>query len=159
MAAPPEMYRVSLSPFQVTSSGIHSVVGNLTPKGFLPQQFCLVGTPQAIAYVASSINPSSPTYPQLSHLVSNLQGVHAPNATTPLVASSGPISDVLLNQKSWLSSSSAKPLYAHLSKGDVVLAVNGLDHVQFVDASRLLLRHGDGNVLTLSFHWPSSSIP
>jgi len=52
-----------------------------------PQQFFLVGTPQAIANVASSINPGSLIHSQVSYLVSILQGVDAPNATVPLVAS------------------------------------------------------------------------
>jgi len=52
------------------------------------------------------------------------------------------------------------PTLASYSKnGDVVLAVNGLDHDQYVDASRLLLRHGDGNVLTLIIRWPSNANP
>jgi hypothetical protein len=159
MIAAPQVYRASLSPFRSTSSGIYSVVGDLAPKGFLPHQFCLLGTPQAIANVASSINPSSPIHSQVSYLVSNLQGVHAPDATVPLVASAGSISDVLLKDKSWLSSSAVKPLHWHLKNGDVVLAVNGLDHDQYVDASRLLLRHGDGNVLTFIFRWPSHANP
>ena len=158
MTASPDIYRVSLSPFRATSSGISSVVSDLVPKGFLPHQYCLIGKPLAIAHMASSINPSSASYPQLTHLVSNLEGVHAHGATFPLVASAGPVSGVLLKEQSWLSSPSAESLYPHLSKGDVVLAVNGLDHDQFVHASRLLLRHADGNVLTFVFHWPPRPI-
>jgi hypothetical protein len=97
MIVVPQVYRDNLSPFRSTSSAIHAVVGDLAPKGFLPHQFCLAGTPQAIANVASSINPGSPTHSQVSHLVSNLQGAD-------MVASAGPISDVLLKDKSWLSS-------------------------------------------------------
>jgi len=157
MVALPEMYRVALSPFRPNSRGVHSVIGDLTPKGFLAKQFCLAGAPSAIAPLASALDPNSATYPEFSHLVTNLEGVHAPGANVPLVASAGPISDALFKKHSWLSSAAAASLSKHFENGDVVLAVNGFDHDQFVHAARLLLRHGDGNVLTHIFRWPASS--
>jgi hypothetical protein len=133
---------------------LHSVVDNLTPKGFVPRQFCVVGSAPAIAPIASSIDPSSAAYAQLSHLVGNLEAVPAAGASVPVVASTGPICDALLKQQSWLSSPVAAPLNQHLDRGDVVLAVNAFDHDQFVHAARLLLRQADGNVLTHIFRWP-----
>ncbi len=156
MGALPETYRITLSPFQPSSRGVHSVVGHLTPKGFLAKQLCFVGTPSANAPLASSIDPSNAIYPELSHLVTSLEGVYAPRTSIPIVASVGLITDVLFKKQSWLSSPAAAPLNEHLENGDVILAVNALDHDQFVHATRLLLRHGNGNVLTHIFHWPSN---
>jgi hypothetical protein len=157
MNGPPDTYRIALSPFGGSNQSIPSLVGALTPTGFLPEQFCLVGTPSAIAPLASSINPRSTTYPTLSHLVTNLELVHAPMVSVPLVASAGPITDVLLKKQSWLSSPAAATLMPHLEKGDLVLAVSAFDHDQFVHAANLMLKHGAGNLLTHIFAWPSNT--
>lgn len=154
MTGAPETFRVSLSPFRPMGSGIYAVVGALAHKGYVAQQFCLIGAAPAVAAVAAGAKPSSSIYPHLSHLASNVESVQAPGVRVSIVASTGPLSDVLLNKQSWLSSSVAAPLHPHLENGDVVLAVNGFDHAQFVEAAHLLLRHGDGNVLTHIFRWP-----
>jgi hypothetical protein len=155
MGTLPEMYRIALSPFQPRGGGVHSVVADLAPRGFLAHQLCLVGSPPVIAPLASSLDPSSAIYPQLSHLMGNLEAVEAARTSVPIVASAGPIANVLLRNQSWLSTAAAAPMNRHLENGDVVLAINGLNHEQFVEAARLLLRHGSGNVLTEIFHWPT----
>jgi len=147
MAPLPDMYRIALSPFEPQSQGVHSVVGDLAPQGFLAHQLCLIGTPGVIGPLATS-------YPELRHLAANLEAVQVPRARVPIVASAGPITEVLFKHQSWLSSPTAAPLHRHLERGDVALAINALDHDQFVKAGRLLLRHGNGNLLTEIFHWP-----
>jgi hypothetical protein len=156
MGTLPEMFRIALSPFQAASLGVHSVVGDLAPQGFLAQQLCLVGSPAVIAPLATSLDPGSAIYPELRHLFGNLETLEVPYAKVPIVASAGPITDVLLKRKSWLSAPAASPLKRHLESGDVVLAINALDHDQFVTATRLLLRRGSGNVLTEVFNWPTA---
>jgi hypothetical protein len=154
---PPNTYRIALSPFGGSNQSIPSLIRSLTSNGLLPEQFCLVGIPSAIAPLASSIDPSSAIYPTLLRLVTNLTPVHAPKVSVPLLASVGPINDVLLKKQSWLSSPAAATLMPHLEKGDPVLAVNAFDHDQFVNAANLLLRRGTGNVLTNIFAWPTTT--
>jgi hypothetical protein len=148
----PTTFRIALSPFQPVAGEVGRVVGDLGPKGFLTHQLCLVGQPSAITPLSSAIDPKSLAYPSLSHLTANLEELHIPSTLIPVVASAGPILDVFLKQQSWLSA----PLRAHLENGNVVLAVNGLDHAQFEHAARLLLRHGSGNLSTHIFHWPQT---
>jgi hypothetical protein len=155
MSTLPEMFRIALSPFQPRSLGLHSVVGDLAPHGFLPHQLCLLGTPTVLAPLATSLDPASAVYPELRHLLGNLETLAVPYAKVPIVASAGPITDVLLKHKSWLSAPAASPLKRHLESGDVALAINALDHDQFVTATRLLLSRGSGNVLTEVFNWPT----
>jgi hypothetical protein len=154
MGTLPEMYRIALSPFQPHNLAVHSVVGDLAPQGFRAHQLCLVGTPAVIAPLATSLDPGSAIYPELRHLFGNLVTLEVPYANVPIVASAGPITDVLLKHKSWLSAPAASPFKRHLESGDVVLAINALDHDQFVTATRLLLRRGNGDVLTEVFNWP-----
>jgi hypothetical protein len=80
--------------------------------------------------VASSINRGSLVHSRVSYLVSNLQGVAAPNATVPLVATAGPISDVLLKDKSWLSSPYTGILKTAMwcSRGTVSITINMWTH-------------------------------
>jgi hypothetical protein len=152
----PATYRIALSPFRPVAGEVDLVVGDLAPKGFLADQLCLVGQPSAIAPLSSAIDPKSSTYPSLSSLVANLEKLHLPSTPMPVVASAGPILDVFLKQQSWLSSPAAAPLRRQLESGNLVLAVNGLDHAQFEHAARLLLRHGSGNLSTHIFHWPQT---
>ena len=105
----------------------------------------------------ASINTSSAIYLTLSHIVTDLEPVLAPKVSIPLVASAGPITNVLLKKKSWLSSPAAATLIPHFEKGDLVLAVNAYNHDQFVHTVHLLLRHSDGNALSHIFHWPSNA--
>ena len=146
-----------MSPFEVASGSVHKVLGDLTLSGFVPNQFCLVGTPSSIARLGSSIGPSDANYPALSHLVTNLDGVHAPRANLPIVATNGAISDALLKKQLWLGSHVSAPLDAHFARGDVVFAVNAVDHDQFVHAGRQLLRHGSGHLFAHVFQWPQST--
>jgi hypothetical protein len=157
MNGSPDTYRIALSPFAGSNLSIPSLVGALTPTGLLPEQFCLVGTPSAIAPFSSSIDPRSTAYPTLSHLVANLELVHAPIVSVPLVASAGPITEFLLKKQSWLSSPAAATLMPHLEKGDLVLAVSAFDHDQYVHAANLMLKHGAGSVLTDIFARPSNT--
>jgi hypothetical protein len=158
MGTLPEMYRIALSPFQPRSLGVHSVVGDLAPQGFLAHQLCLVGTPAVMAPLAASLDPGSAIYPELRHLFGNLETLQSPYTNVPIVASAGPITDVLLKHKSWLSAPAASPLKRHLESGDVLLAINALNHDQFVTATRLLLRRGNGNVVTEVFNWPTATL-
>jgi hypothetical protein len=64
----PDICRIALSPFDARNRGVHTVLGDLAPKGFPTNQLCLVGTPSVIAPLAASIEQSSSIYPQLSHL-------------------------------------------------------------------------------------------
>jgi hypothetical protein len=153
-----ELYRIALSPFQPHNRGILSVVGDLARHGFLAHQRCLVGTPAVITPLATSLGSGGAVYPEFRQLFENLEPLQAPHAHVPVVASAGPITDVLLKHKSWLSSPAAAPLNRYLQSGGVVLAINGLDHQQFVTAARLLLRHGNGKVLTEIFNWPTRSL-
>jgi hypothetical protein len=149
------MYRIALSPFQPHSGGVHSVVADLAPQGFLADQLCLVGSPTVLAPLAWALDKNSAIYPELSHLMGNLEAVESARTRVPVVASVGPIANVLLKRQSWLSSAAAEPVHRHIENGDIVLAINGLDHEQFVKAARLLLRHGSGNVLTEIFNSPT----
>ncbi len=149
-----ELYRVSLSPFRPNVRGIETVLGGLVPRGFLQQQFCVVGSPAALAPVTSALDPRSVAYPHLSALLGNLEGIHAPEVSVPIVASAGPISDALLKKQLWLSSTLAAPMRRHLCNGDLVLAVNARDHDQFVHATRPLLGQSDGTVITHMFGSP-----
>jgi hypothetical protein len=147
-------YRIALSPFAGHHQGVEEVFGHLSPQEFRLDQLCLLGTPSAIAPLAA-INPASASFPGLSHLVGKLESV-VPSATkVPILASAGPILDVLFKKQSWLATPAAAPLNEHLEKGDVALAVNALTHDQFVHAARLLLRHGNGHLFTHIFHWPA----
>jgi hypothetical protein len=150
MPSLPNIYRIALSPFDAGKRGAHTVLGDLTQKGFPASQLCLVGAPSILEPFATSLDPNSAAYPELSRLATNLEGIHA---SAPMVASTGPISDVLFKQQSWLLSPAGAGVSQHLGKGDVVLAVNALDHDQFVHAARLLLRYGNGNLWTHIFRW------
>ena len=154
MGTLPEMFRIALSPLQPHSLGVHSVVGDLAPHGFRAHQLCLVGTPAVLTPLEASLDPASAIYLELRHLFGNLETLKVPYMNVPIVASAGPITDVLLKHKSWLSAPAASPLKRHLQSGDVVLAINALNHDQFVTATRLLLRRGNGNVSTEVFNWP-----
>jgi hypothetical protein len=157
MGTLPQMYRIALSPFQPHGGGLHSVVADLAPQGFLAQQLCLVGSPAVIAPLASALDPDGAIYPELAHLMGNLAPIQAARTRVPVVASVGPIADVLLKRQSWLATAAAEPVHQHIEDGDVVLAINGLNHEQFVRAARLLLRHGSGNVFTQIFNWPTQA--
>ncbi len=157
MPAVPNAFRIAMSPFEAANGGVHKVLGDLTLNGFLPNQFCLVGTPSSIAHLGSSIGPSDAIYPALSHLVTNLEGVYAPRADVPIVASNGAISDALLRKQLWLGSPVSAHLDAHFARGDVVFAVNAIDHDQFVHAGRQLLRHGSGHLFAHVFQWPENT--
>jgi hypothetical protein len=152
-----DIYRIALSLFEGSKHGIASLVGDLVPLGLTPQQFCLVGIPSALAPLARSVDPNSPIYPTLAHLVSDLQPVDNFKTRVPLVASAGPITEVLLKGTSWLSTPSAATLMPNSATGDLALAVNACDHDQFVHASRLLLRYGGSRVLTHIFAWPPAT--
>jgi hypothetical protein len=145
-------HRIAVAPFLPIHDGVRTVVGDLAPKGFRAEQFCLVGTPSAIAPLASPVGSTSLVYPQL---IANLEPLHVA-ASSPLVVSPGPIADILLRQQSWLASPAAAPLRRHLDDGKVVLGVNGLDHGQFLLATRLMLQHADGDLLTHIFQWPQT---
>ena len=149
MGTLPEMYRIALSPFQAHSPGVQSVVRYLAPQGFVADQLCLIGTPTVIGPLATGLDP------ELRKLIGELAIVSAVDAQLPIVASAGLITDVLLRQRSWLFSPAAASLRPHLEGGEVILAINAMDHDQFVTAARLLLRHGSGNVLTEIFNWPT----
>lgn len=151
----PDTYRIALSP--CGASDIASLIGNLAPTGLVAGQLCLVGTPSAIEPLVRAVERASASDATLARLLANVEAIHAPNVAVPLVASAGPITDVLLKQQSWLSSPAATPLIAHLETGKLVLAVNAQDHDQFVHAVRLLLRHGGGDVLTHIFAWPAGA--
>ena len=155
----PDTYRIVLSPFQRSIERIPSIAAALTPNGFQAMQLCLVGTQSAFGSLACSIDARNTVYPELPHLLTNVEDVRGLKANIPLVASQGLIADVLLKKQSWLSSPSAAPLIPHLENGDLVLAVNALDHDQFVYAARLLLEHGDGNVLIHTFAWLTRATP
>jgi hypothetical protein len=157
VAMKPTTYRIALSPFQAIDGDLHSVVGDLGAKGYVVDQLCLVGTPSAITPLSSFIEPSSAIDPGLSDLLANLEPLYLPSAGMPVVASAGPISDILLKQQSWLSSPAAAPLRRHLENGNVVLAVNGLNDNQFTYAARLFLRHCSGNLSTHVFRWPQDA--
>jgi hypothetical protein len=143
-------HRIALAPFQSIHGGVQSVVEALTPKGFLPEQLCLVFAPSSNVPLSSSLGSTGALYP---HLVSNLQPLHIPSTGIPVFATAGPICDILLKEPSWLSSAAAQ-LGRHLQDGDVVLGVNGYDHEQFEHAARLMLRHASGNLSTHIFRWP-----
>jgi hypothetical protein len=147
----PTTYRIALAPFQPTLGGVQTVVCGLAPKGFRPDQACLVGTPSSIAPLSSVGQPANSIYP---HLLANLEPLHTPATGIPVVATSGPISHILLKQQSWLSTTATAPLRTHLDNGNVVLAVNSDNHDQFVYAARLMLRHANGNLSSHIFDWP-----
>jgi hypothetical protein len=157
VAIEPTTYRIALSPFEAIEGDLHPVVSDLGAKGYLVDQLCLVGTPSAITPLSSFIDPSGAIDPGLSHLLANTEPLHLPSAGIPVVASAGPISNILLKQQSLLSWPAAAPLRRHLEKGNVVLAVNGLDDNQFTYAARLLLRHSRGNLSTHIFRWPQDT--
>jgi hypothetical protein len=154
---PSDTYRIALSLFRGSNQSMASLVGDLVPIGLVPEQFCLVGMPSTIAPLARSIDQNSPIYPTLAHLLTRLETVDNPKMGLALVASAGPITEVLLKQKSWLSTPTAATLMPNLARGELALAVNAYDHDQFVHASRLLLRFGGSNVLTHIFALPSDT--
>jgi hypothetical protein len=147
----PTTYRIALSPFLPIGARVRSVVGDLGSMGFLPDQLCLVAMPSAIAPLSPSVGSGGGVF---AGLFANVEDLQVAAVSSRIVASVGPIADVLLKQQSWLSSPAAAPLRVHIESGGIVVAVNGLDHGQFVDAARLLLKHGSGNLSTHIFRWP-----
>ena len=116
----PGTYRIALSTFQATGESIHSVVRSLVTKGFLAPQLCFVGKPSVIALLASSTDPNCANSCALSQFATHVEAIHPRASVASIVASVGPISDVLLKKQSWLSSPSAAPLNRRLENGDVL---------------------------------------